>query len=378
MKNKFVFPILAGAILYTLFASCNGYFNASEGRKTGLDSASLFNKEAVLVFVKEHPETNKKAASYFAKGVDEYRNKKNVNAAYDQFIKSVSTHPTAKAYYELGNVCLDNKQYQQAIQAYIIAEQLGYEPVSKLFYNIACAYSLQKKENGAVRYLEFAIEAGYSNSKQIMNDPDLEYLRSFYQFQESYQEAMSGASDPEVTLWQTFKRGFKIIPLPITLDMKTQIDDYEKSTINFEFEKFVSEMRDAKFSRDVGKDFYYYAVVEDNANYTAFVYAIRNTMVSEENAPLSYVLISFDSKGILIDKKAVGGQMQFSDPYLACTIQPNLHFEIKQFKNIYQNDPEKNGYENNTIVRADLMGTEHYKIDEHGKFVPLPPELTMK
>ena len=375
MKTKLMVLISASAFLVAILASCKGASNKKEHDHVVMDTSMLYNTDQVLGFVKAHPENSKDAASVFSKAVDVYRNKKDAGSAYQLFINSVTLYPTARGYYELGNVCMEKKEYEHAIAAFQIAEQLGYEPVSKLLYNMACVYSLQDKCYESSTYIGYAIEAGYSNIKQIMEDKDLEIVRKSGMLEHSYQDAMSGSSDPEVTLWQSFKHEFKPVNMPVVLDMKTVVDD--KHYINFEFEKFVSEMRTEKFSRDVGKEFYYYAVVESNNNYTALVYAIKNTIMSEE-APMSYVLVSFDGRGILIDKKTVGGQMEFKDPYLVGTIKSNLHFEVKKYNNTYQKDPEKDGYKDNPIVKSDLLATEYYKIDDKGKFVQQSGELSMR
>jgi hypothetical protein len=371
MKTETTLIRFAGILFLNLLSSCAG--TTDNGKMQ--PAVSLYDVAAVQRFQREHPEGSREANVVFSKGVDAYRNKKHLPEARDLFIKSVTNYPTARAYYELGNVYLSSKQPDHAVTAYYLAEQLGYEPVSKVFYNMACAYSLEKKTTEASEYLEYAIEAGYANVNQIMKDADLDNLRQSYEFHRTYLTAMSGASDAAITLWQTFKRQFSRASLPVTLDMKTTV--IADKSIGFDFEKFVSEMRTEKFSRDVGKAFIYYAVVEDNPHYTALIYAIQNTMMSE-NAPYRFMLVSFDNKGILIDKKAVGGQMEFAETFLVCTIEPSLQFDIQHYKNTYQKDPEKEGYENNPVVKSDLTETEHYRISETGKFEVLTQQLSMR
>lgn len=365
--------IIAACFMLAI-ASCSDIKSEKSQTATTLDTSAIYNSDEVLQFVKANPLITKESVTNFSKGVDEYRNNKNLDKAYGLFLSSVISHPSARAYFELANVCTEKKDYDNALAAFHIAEQLGYEPVSKVYYNIACVYSLQEKENESATYLEYAIEAGYSNLDQIKADSDLAYLRKSYIFEATYQEALSGSSDPEVTLWQSFKREFKTLMLPVVLTLETQIA--EAKNINFEFEKYVSEMRTEKFSREVGKEFYYYGIVEDNANYTAMIYAIKNTIMSED-APSRYVLVSFDSRGTLIDKKPVGGQLSLSDPYLVCAIQPNLRFEIKQYKNTYEKDPMENGFKDNPLKKSELLATEYYMINETGKFVQLTEKLTM-
>jgi hypothetical protein len=42
--------------------------------------------------------------------------------------------------------------------------------------------------------------------------------------------------------------------------------------------------------------------------------------------------------------------------------------EVKEFKNIYEKDPSKDGYENNKVTKSELVTTSYYRINTKGKF----------
>lgn len=374
------YALLASLALF--LAACSGNRQEAGTKQVqphDLGSNSIFNKDAVLQYTADFPEETKEAGKLFLEAVDQYRNKKNPGKAQELFLQSLAKYPTSRAYYELGNVCIDQKKYAEAVVAFEMAETIGYQPLSKLLYNMACAYSLLQKPDTARRYLEYAIEAGYSNTDNMTKDPDLAFVRTDneYLFKEVYTSALSGSSDPEVLLWQTFKREFEPVALPLVLNEETRKRLDEKSYISFDFEKFISEMRDNRFSREVGKEFYHLAQVESNERYTALVYAVVDGVMGED-APAGYVLISFDGRGRLIDKMHVGGQVEYGGLSKVATLQPNLHFEVKEYKTIYEKDPEEDGYYDNKVVSRELLGNKNYRISENGKFEADRPALSMR
>ena len=108
----------------------------------------------------------------FMEGLDRYKNKKDPQGAIPLFVESICKNPASRSYYELGNVYMDTKDYKSSILCYQMAEKLGYEPFSKVLYNLACAHSMSEDYDMAADYLEFALQAGYSNMDNISKDPD--------------------------------------------------------------------------------------------------------------------------------------------------------------------------------------------------------------
>lgn len=337
-----------------------------------LSEDNLFNSRDIMGFLQQHPQPDDQANALFMQGVDAFRNKKDIPGAITLFRQSALKYPTAKAYYELGNAFMDTKDYAKAISAYKIGEQLGFEPLSKLLYNTACAWSLNGHKDTAVAYLEYAIEAGYANTDQIMKDPDLANARQSDLFSTTYQSALGGHGDPESVAWQSFKRGFSLASFPLVLNKETEAEfsigtDRNAHYISYEFEKFVPEMKSERFSREVGKEFYYLTKVSDQPEFTTVVYAVKNVMMGD-GAPVAYMLASFTSKGKLIDKMIAGGQLNPGDLYRVASIQQSGQFEVKEYKQEYEKDPAENGYSENKLLSSDLKNTMHYRISGDGHF----------
>ncbi len=376
-------PLLA---LPLALAACSGggssttKENPTASTRT-LAAADVFDRRAVSDFLQEAPREDEAAGKTFLEAIDAYRNDKNLGKAGDLFLQSLRRYPTARGYYELGNVSIDQKDFPAALRAYRMAEAMGYEPLSKLLYNTACAYARLGQPDSALAYVEYAIEAGYTNADNLLKDADLAALRTpdyAYQLRTVYTEALGGASSPEAVLWQSFKREFPQSALPLTLDEASRRRLTEGRLIAFDYEKYVGEMRDEKFSREVGKEFYYYTQVADRPAFTAIVYAVKNSVMSEDLGPVSYVLASYDARGTLIDKMPVAGRDLFEEPLRVCTVQPTLTFEVKDFKTEYAKDPEEAGYVDNKVVSTSLVATKRYRIGETGKFVPERAAIGMR
>lgn len=363
--------LLPALALLLCFVSCKNTGTPAESRAgTALHENELFDKTKVAAFLQDGKPNTDSANKLFMQGVDAYRNRKDEKTAASRFVESICYAPTPKAYYELGNVRADLKDYPGAIAAYNMAEQLGFEPLSRLLYNKSCALSLGGNAVEAVNYMQYAVEAGYTNSNQLLKDPDLQNARNTPVFAAAYKDAMAGAAEPEVLEWQTFKREFSAAQLPLTIDAGTVPfkDETNPPVISYEYERFVPQMRGAQFSREVSKEFFYYTRIAEGPRYTALIYVIRNSIMGD-NAPYAYILATYDGRGALIDKLSVAGSEDIGAPLLAATIQPNLQVDLSLYKQQYEKDPEENGYYDNKIISTTLTGKKRYHISDDGMIV---------
>ena len=85
-------------------------------------------------------------------------------------------------------------------------------------------------------------------------------------------------------------------------------------------------------------------------------------------APVYFYMVTYSHQGKIIDKMQVGGQKTFTDNFKNLLLKQNLSLEIKEFKNIYEKDPAKDGYENNKVTKSELLTTSYYRINAKGKF----------
>jgi tetratricopeptide (TPR) repeat protein len=371
----FAFLILVG------LASCasdTGKNSESLTQKTAilLEEGDLFLAEKIQAFLKQNTESNKEANELFLNGLDAYKNKKDLQEAKALFMASLLIQPSAVTYYELGNIHMDLKDYAKALECYQMAEKIGYEPFSKVLYNLACVYSQLDSLELAGNFLEYSIQAGYTNIDNINKDKDLAKLRETWRFSYHLKQGLSGVSDADNLFWLQFKKQFTATSLPLTIgETKKRLQFTDEMRISYDYEKYITEMRDAKFSREVSQGFYYFAQLPDNEKYVTLIYVSKEEFLGDE-APLLYRLVTFSHDGKLIDKLTIAGRNYFNDPLLACSIDKKSKITITSFETTYKKDPEEHGYENNPVVSKKELKKETYIIDKGGKIVSLLQDVT--
>ena len=375
-------PILLTATALLLLSACQqrtisnqATTQTAAGKASGarLADADLFHASTVVQFLQDHPADDGGAQQAFNDAIAAYRKQKNVAEGRRLLVESICQHPSSAAYFELGNADMDAKDYNAAILAYGMAEQLGYEPHARTLYNLACAYSRAGKADTAKDYLEYALEAGYNNETQLQKDPDLAAARKNYSFVTTVQTAQSGAVKPQVASLRAFLRGFKEAKLPLTLNEKTGAgllasvnDDEERYYISYDHERYVPEMKgQPRFSREGGKTFYCLNKVAATPQYTAVVYAFQNVGDGEE-APFAYSLVTYDNSGRIIDK-LYAGQRDEKAPYRVVTIQPGLTIVAKDYQQKWAKDPVQDGYYENRVVSSSLLRNARYHIAADGR-----------
>ncbi|TNE72826.1 MAG: hypothetical protein EP333_07145 [Bacteroidetes bacterium] len=329
----------------------------------------LFTSNRIMAFLENSTKFLDEANSFFLKGIDAYRNKKNLDSAQYYFRHSLLKEPTAKAYFELGNVYFDNRDFKMAELSYGMAEKLDYQPFSKILYNKACMYSLQEERELAGQYLEYAIQAGYNNLDHIEKDPDLENMRGTYYFTKAIDRGLRGVSNAENLFWLQFQKQFQKVSLPLKL--KNTLSEEEQAQLQFisyDYERYIAEMRDDQFSREVSKGFYYFAKPYETKEYVALVYIIKDEFMGEY-APLMYRLATFTHEGKLIDKKVVGGRELLESDILETTLKGNGVIDVSIKHPTYEKDPEEEGYWNNPIVDSKVIGKMRFKIKPNGMIV---------
>lgn len=329
--------------------------------------SDLFNGVKIVEFLRNKIKFVQDANELFLKGVDAYKNKKDLDSANYYFVHSILKEPSAKAYYDLGNVLKDQGQYEKAHDAYDMAEQLDFEPFSNILYKRAATYALMEQETKSAEYLEFALQAGFNNMDQLNKDKDFDLLRSNYQMTEAVKRGLRGMSDPDKLFWLQYKRQFPKAALPITLKWRiTQQERYDADFISYDFEKYISEMRDEKFSREVSKGFYYTANVFENDNIVALVYMTKDEYM-DDASPVLYRLATYTQEGRLIDKKIIGGQEDYEDVIREATISDAGIVDVTLYSPNYENDPKDKGYWENPIVSLTEQGKMQYHIGLYGK-----------
>ncbi|MCR9171971.1 MAG: tetratricopeptide repeat protein [bacterium] len=373
MKNLILLTATASIVL----ASC-GDINKlpakvqKQRQDVVLSEEDIFKGNLVAAFLENDKKYVQESNTLFLRGVDSYRNNKKLDSAVVYFTNSILKEPSAKAYFELGNVHMDQKNYEDALNAYKLAEQLGYQPFSKILYNKACIYSLKKDTELSAKYLEYALQAGYTNVAHMQNDSDLENLRSNkYTFQKAVDRGLRGVSNAENLFWLQFTKMFPALGKPIKLKMAlSQEESQALEYISYDYEKYISEMRDAKFARDVTSSYLYYANAYETDKFVALVYVVKDEWMGDA-APLRYKMATFTHEGKLIDKRIIAGSSDsdLDGVYLQSTLNKDLTISGELVKPKYQKDPDEHGYYENKILSYKKVGTQNFRITKAGKIV---------
>ncbi|MES2776664.1 MAG: hypothetical protein V4722_20975 [Bacteroidota bacterium] len=376
MKQTTLF-LLAAAITLT---ACKNETKTTETAITvnQLSNKNIYAFDSVVAYLRQvkasQEDTSKKI---FLQAIDLLKNKKDPNGSVGLFEKSLRFYPNNKGYYELGNALLELNRDSLAFNAYDLAERLNYNPLGYVLFKKACAMAGMAgdedydKQQLALEYLRHAIENGFVSREKIFGESKLDPIRKNSEFISSYNEAMSGNGDPASILWDGYSSSFRQCDFPLVINMESLKNIKQPVAISYDYEKYVTEMRDYKFSRDVGNEFFYFAKVGSTPAFETVIYGSRSYGHGDNlpYVPAKFYIASYDKQGKLIDKVEFAGQEAFDQLFKVATLQQNLNFEIKEYQNTWTKPAAENGYENNTISQSDLMKTTKYKIAANGKFV---------
>ena len=349
-----------------------------------LTAPTLYNIDSVRYALKNSsPAERDSATKKFLEAIDMYKNQNRVFMSIQSFKKSLYLSPSEKTYFELANALVSNLNYSEALQSLHIAELLDYSPLSRIMYQTASIYSIMPgnkycsdnftkwNDSLALHYMEIALQMGYPKPKDFLEDKAFDSLRlnNDWHFKTIYETALGGTKDPLKLVWENYKTGFKPIKLPLNINTPWIYQKIYDNAIGYDFEKFVPEMRTGKFSREVDNEYYYVGRVKEDSAYSALLYAGKNMWIVDGRgySPIYFYLVTYSDEGKIIDKMQVAGQKTFSDNFKTFIIKENMTFEVKAFKNIYEKDPDKEGYENNNIVKSDPISANYFTITPLGK-----------
>lgn len=341
--------------------------------KKVLKPEEIYSTSAVLSFAKSDGIDKSESQQLFLQGVDFYRNQSNLDSAIFKFEQAVLKAPSAQLYYELGCANRDQNNLSTAKIAFEVAEQLGYEPFNKVLYNLATVHSLKDDTEMASKYLTYAIQAGFNDIDLIESDTSLNNIRDSYTFEQAIKKGLRGVSDPRKMQWINFKKQFPKLTFPIApknILADEEMEDFE--FISFDFERFVSEMRDEKFSREVSKGFYYYATVFENENCIGLLYMEREEFMGNMY-PAGYRLVTFTPEGKLIDKMTVSG-MEANREMREVQFFDDGAFDVVAKKVSFEKDIDEYGFYDNPIEIGNVIAESCYQIEEDGTFTLVQKE----
>jgi hypothetical protein len=374
---------IAAACFFALVVSCSPQKEYKlKIKPLTLKKSDIYNYQAVRDVLFDAEEVGldslkDKSRDLFLKGVDSYKNKKDLYAAISHFKKSILILPDAKTYYELGNALMDLKadkeMLNESIEAYDIAQKLNFQPEAKIDYRKAGIYNILRTnfpssetsyEYSAVYYLKEAIEKGLLDTNAIKKDP----LVSSITAAKEYKTMVRKLSNTAVAAspFELFKKAFPEARDKFFISAnEVEMKDYKES-VSYDFARFIPEMENVSFGRDVSHDFYYVANMGGNENYSAFIYT-SESFYGEVMQPVHTVLATYDLNGEVISRKLISCQCS-AENVREASVEGNK-IVLKDFKRVWQYPVDQVSFDKNKIKAFELVAEAKYKIEDDGKIV---------
>lgn len=374
MRTKlFPLSIAVFAIALLIFIGCNSRKstqNAEPGVTQMLAMQDIYDwpkVQEIIAFLSD--KSLGEGKKMFLEGMDEYRNKKNPAKGIELFKQSLLRYPNAKTYYELGNALMDVKQYEESIYSYRMSQNMEYEPSYNVEYNIACAYAMMGEEESAFEYLEYALESGYLNKDNLLNDEDLASIRDKTQFKSLIVEHFSDDFDMRTALFRLFAESFPARPLPYAIVFDSVTSYNYDNSVSYDFAMFLPGMMDGKYSREVSKEFLYVGRFDSLSPYLTIAYSTVEA-ISDTLPEIQTKLATYDTTGTQLD------EIMFSC-YCSPTelrdgkIEADNTITVRQIERKWKYNPIDKGYEDNEITSEKLLLTRKYRVGNDGKFIEL-------
>ena len=382
-----VIPLIMKPLL--LFFACAGLFACSglSGHNyIPLTATAIYSPDSVLLAMNGGDE---KAADKKLAAAIEMRKHKDSLSCIPIFKEAILLKPSAKAYFELSSPLLLTRQYDEAIQALYMAEKLGYTPLANVMFRYSYAYactieSANHHGDSAIHYMQLALQMGYAHPEEFLRREYFPKLIAEGSFDKSFSDALSGMAgkNPEKSLWESYATQFPEASLPLVVNLPWIKAHPVDDPISFEFEKFIPEMRDSRFSREGGNVYYYIALVKKDPAYTAVVYGAQYEG-EEDGEPDStykvpgavstltplYYLTTYDPHGKILDRMMVAGRNELAQPFKAFSIGANMHFQVQDFTDQYKQDTAVAGIDSANYAGIKPQTPVNYLIDATGKFV---------
>jgi len=349
-----------------------------------LDVTELYDKEKVYDVIFDAEELaidslKNQSRKLFLEGIDLYRNKKQAVKAIELFKSSIFTFPDAKTYYELGNALIDaglgSLEYLDAIKAFEVAEHLKFQPLSMIQYNTACAYYKLSEHKGvnekdranyqsrAIYALKDAFENGFSDTLMLNKDERINSIMQADNYKIMLTEVKPNAFNANTTLFNAFVNSFslKTESFEITPE-RVQMKGYDQS-INYTFAKFIPEMENVSFGRDVSHDFFYVARVAEKPKYVAVLYSSIN-FYGEEMQPVSTQLATYSPEGELISSRLFSCSCS-ADKIKTGKIE-NGTVTVSDYNRIWKHPIDQVSFRENEVEKVEMVATTTFNIDENG------------
>ena len=277
------------------------------------DEKHIFDIKQVKEVLSYADQTRIDAGTRFLLEADELIKRGKVNQSLAFYTKSIVAHPSANAYFGLGNANLALGMYEDAIDAYHMAEWLDYEPLSHIYYNLATAYSNDYTDldgmNRAVKYLKQALESGYDDRQHFMTNNQLKDYRYSEEYLDLFLKYFSNKDKAQrkQALFELFVNLFPRHELPFEIGVGDMNRDVEEGRlpISHRFYAFINQKADKYVYASASTKAFFHLLVAETDNYIAVIYerepkATNQQPVSNRKRS-SYDIATFNKSGVIID-----------------------------------------------------------------------------
>ncbi len=356
------------------------------------DEKKMFDTRYVSDYMFDLQEANidslqKESKKYFLKAIDLAKNKKKPTEAMPLFKKSIILYPEAKTYYELANAVLDSKNIEEIKniwQIVSILERLDYKPSSNISllrvldnYYTSLYDSDREKENKesiknrAISLLISCFRNGNLSFEEISKNPRLSNLLLDKLFKAEYAEYLASATKVEANpLSNSFLEFANLFPKNAG-EFSTTISDpdlknYTKS-IDYSFAKYIPEMENTSFGREVSNDFFYVLNLKQTDNYTALLYK-SVSFYDSEGAPTYIMLATYNNNsGEQISKTMFSCDCSY-EKLKTASFSGNT-IKISDHKRTWKKDIKKFSIDENAVKEIALVNSYELEIGEDGQII---------
>ncbi|HYP99415.1 MAG TPA: tetratricopeptide repeat protein [Polyangiaceae bacterium] len=124
-------------------------------------------------------------------GYAAYRKKDDLKAV-EHYEAALRLHATGRIYFDYANSLSNIPRFNDAVAAYQVAVELGFEHPELALYGVACAESRAQNADAAYAALDQAVGRGFVAFAKIQSDPDLTFLRARADWAERFARLSAG------------------------------------------------------------------------------------------------------------------------------------------------------------------------------------------
>ncbi len=377
-------PIYLGLLLFAGCTHTEKNYVARVKLQT-LTAADIFNQDVVsdVIFDSQELQNDSlknKSRQLFLRGMDVYKNKKDPSGAVELLKQSILTFPDAKTYYELGNALVDSKgsaeNCQQAINAYNVANHLDFKPQSMIYYKMATAYNQWRVSDqnisvdNVAQRLNQAFAGGFSDTTMMYKDEHLASFVSTPEFTKMYHalDVEKIAKSSTSGLFNMYKKSFQEYKQPYEISFKDFDVNTDRQSVDYEFAKFIPEMQNTSFGREVSHEYFYVAKVAETQAYTALIYSSVFMYGTMDNMqPVTFKLVTYDPDGNIITAKIFAGQ--FSAEKIKVGKIENNEITLQDYKRIWKKPIDEVAFEDNEVEKYVLQAKATFRLTETGEIM---------